>query len=170
MWRRETAATTKPVSLYEAKAQCRIDDYDTESDLLLSGLIAAATDAVEQMVGFPLGAEGWMATMAGRGAVAVPLYPVTELVSVTLGQDQLPGFTLLKDGDRASITGPWPGEPVTLRVTVGGFVPPSIKHAILLLIAQWYENREATSEKPMREVPFAVESLVSLYRRGWAKA
>ena len=170
MWRRETAAATKPVSLSEAKAQCRIEEDDTDSDLLLAGLIAAATDAVEQMVGFVLGEETWMRAWVGVGAggMAVPLYPVKSLVSVTRGPDELTGFALVGDDGHASITGPWPADLVTVRVTVGGFVPPAVKHAILLLIAQWYDNREAISENPMREVPFSVESLVGLYRRGWA--
>lgn len=165
IWNRVSAATAFPVTLAEAKAQCRVDGND--EDTLINGLIAAANDAIGQMVGFPLGVEEWAATLIGKDPVQAPLYPVTELVSVG---DDLPGFALARDGDLASITGPWPAEAVTVTVKVGGFAPPAIKQALLLLIGHWMENRETASDKPQTELPFAVESLVSLYRRGWAKA
>lgn len=40
-----------------------------------------------------------------------------------------------------------------------------IRHAALLLIGHWYANREATSDRPLTEIPFAVKHLLSPYRR-----
>ncbi len=39
-----------------------------------------------------------------------------------------------------------------------------LKHAIMLLIGAWYYQREAVSEKPMQEVPLAVDALIQPYR------
>lgn len=165
MWSLVTAASTFPVTLAEAMLHVR-SDLD-EDEPLVTGLIAAANDVIGQMVGFPLGVEEWAAILIGKDPVSVPLYPVAELVSVG---DDLDGFALVRDGDSASITGPWPADAVTVTVKVGGFVPPALKQAMLLLLGHWMENRETASDKPQTELPFAVESLVSLYRRGWAKA
>lgn len=44
-------------------------------------------------------------------------------------------------------------------------IPPPIRHAALLLIGHFYENREATSDRTLTELPFAVRSLIAPYRR-----
>ncbi|MHB1167351.1 MAG: head-tail connector protein [Carboxydocellales bacterium] len=41
-------------------------------------------------------------------------------------------------------------------------VPQMIKHAILLLVSHWYENREAVSTLKFAEVPMAAKSLLDL--------
>jgi uncharacterized phiE125 gp8 family phage protein len=43
-------------------------------------------------------------------------------------------------------------------------VPMKVRHAMLLLIGYWYENREAGSEKPITTVPLAVDSLLWMER------
>jgi uncharacterized phiE125 gp8 family phage protein len=42
--------------------------------------------------------------------------------------------------------------------------PAPIKHAILILVSELYENREATSDTTRIELPFAVTALLSTYR------
>lgn len=64
----------------------------------------------------------------------------------------------------------WPGiqnRPNAVSITyVAGYgatsasVPPAIRHAVLLMLGHWYENREAVSEKSMSEPPFAVRALL----------
>src|SRR5579875_564365 len=44
--------------------------------------------------------------------------------------------------------------------SAGNFVPESVKVAIKMLAATWFENREAVSPLQMREVPRGVESLL----------
>lgn len=45
-----------------------------------------------------------------------------------------------------------------------GELPPSIKHSILLLVGNLYNNREATSYSVPSEVPYAYKYLVNLNR------
>jgi len=47
---------------------------------------------------------------------------------------------------------------------VSSAVPAKIKQAMLLLIAHWYENREAASDRPSRSIDLAVRSLLWLDR------
>lgn len=47
---------------------------------------------------------------------------------------------------------------------VGGQLPPSIIHSILLLVGNLYNNREATSYSVPQEVPFAYKYLINLNR------
>ncbi|MFC6644143.1 head-tail connector protein [Granulicella cerasi] len=42
--------------------------------------------------------------------------------------------------------------------------PAPIQQAMLLLIGHWYANREAASEKPLTNLPFAVDALLAPYR------
>jgi hypothetical protein len=60
-------------------------------------------------------------------------------------------------------------EPGSVRVEfTAGYadLPPSIKHAALLMIAHWYENREAvtTDLKGLASLPLAVDALLAPYR------
>jgi uncharacterized phiE125 gp8 family phage protein len=73
----------------------------------------------------------------------------------------------------------WQSEAVRVRYTAGWPVettgagedekaiwsgPAPIRHAILLMVSQLYENREAASETAQVELPFAVSSLLATYR------
>jgi uncharacterized phiE125 gp8 family phage protein len=42
--------------------------------------------------------------------------------------------------------------------------PAPIRHAILLMVSELYENREAASDRPRTELPFAVTALLSTFR------
>lgn len=46
-------------------------------------------------------------------------------------------------------------------------IPPGIKTAMKLLIGNWYENREATSDRPQHEIPMAVTHLLGQHRTSW---
>jgi uncharacterized phiE125 gp8 family phage protein len=46
-------------------------------------------------------------------------------------------------------------------------VPDAIRHAILLLVGFWFENREGVVVGTIaKELPFAVKSLLDAYRTG----
>ena len=70
----------------------------------------------------------------------------------------------------------WPSlypvsQPVTVRISCGygataASVPGTIKSAMLLLIAHWYENREAAqgSSMAVTSIPIGVDALLAPYR------
>src|SRR5574344_951488 len=47
----------------------------------------------------------------------------------------------------------------------GGNFPPTLKHAIMMLAAHWYNQREPVSTTQMHEVPDALQSLIKPYRK-----
>ena len=175
-----TAPTTYPVSRTEAKLHCRVDGAD--EDTLIDGLIAAANDYVERYTGRSFATQTLRLThddfaddlQLPRG----PVQSVTHIkyddiagVEQTLSTDY---YTLDNVGHPAWIVlnngYDWP-EVLdginTVRVTyVAGYttVPAPVKLAMLLLIGLWYDNRTAASDRPMVEVPHAVDALLCNYR------
>jgi len=65
----------------------------------------------------------------------------------------------------------WPVNPITIEYIAGytatNLIPDELKIAVLLLIGHLYEHREETVEKALQNIPFGVDSFLSLYRAGW---
>lgn len=173
-----------PVSLAEAKLHLRI--VDDEEDGLIYGLISAAADKIEQDTGHILRQRAEQVAFDGfdqrlplwRG----PVVSVTEIryddasgVEQLLAVDQY----RLRQFAGASWIAPaagvtWPATDSvvgSVRVTYqAGYatndaVPASLRHAALLLIGHWYENREAVNVgNIVASLPLAYDSLIGAYR------
>jgi len=52
-----------------------------------------------------------------------------------------------------------------LTEDTAGELPAPLKHAILMLAAHWYNQRESVSGVQMQEVPDALQALVKPYRK-----
>jgi uncharacterized phiE125 gp8 family phage protein len=176
-----TPPATFPVTLAEAKAQCRV--LHTDEDDFITALIAAATGHVEKSCGLGLIAQTWRLSLDGfADTIQLPLAPIQSVTSVeyldeagdlqtasaslyTVDTTDVPGRIVLNDGED------WPETQVVInavRVTyvVGYATPPApIKQAILLLIGHWFENREGVVTGTITaELPLAVEALLANYR------
>jgi len=186
---RTAAPASQPVSLSDAKTQLRVDH--SEEDIYISGLVATATAAVEEMTGRALITQTWSLAMNGAsGRVYLPKTPAQSISSITYyDRDEVSqtataaNFHLFSDIYRAWIEPKngydWPDvfdrqDSLTISYVAGygsaNAVPMELKHAILMLLSHWYEERRAVSEQLLREVPFSVQSLVGLHRRGWIGA
>lgn len=179
------AAAAGPVDLASAKAHCRVDHNDDDS--LISGLILAATGAVTEMTGLVLGLETWLfKTGPVSGDLVLPKTPARALTSLayvdTSGQSQtatVADFLLIQDEARPFLRPSrgkaWPAaaarpDAVTVTFTAGlETVPAELRVACLMLIGNWYENREAASPS-VADVPMAARALIDLHRVGWAAA
>lgn len=184
------APTMLPVSLAEAKAHLRVEDAVTEDDALIEGLIAAATDHLDGWTGILgrcLVEQEWRYNSDVSGScIILPLGPVIEIVSVTSGTDTIDpaNYTLKTDaGGRSRVEfGVSASGPVSITYKAGyatiaqddgppvvpaqSTVPAALKVAILLLVGNWYANREAmVVGSSVEKLPFAVESLIAPYRR-----
>lgn len=124
----------------------------------------------------------------------LPLGPVTEIVSITwrneegqvatiasgnysLRTDSLgaiiswdsgysfPSPVYEHGGVSVTYKAGYPIIPATEDAPERSTVPAAIKAAILLLVANLYENREATVTTSVNELPFAVNALLTPYRR-----
>lgn len=169
-----------PVTAAEAKAACRVlhDDEDGYFDLL----IAAATDHVERFTGRAILPQTWeMVLDAFSDAILIPRGPVTEIEAISyFDSDEAEQTVSTSTYVLDDVSDPqwvvrgsaysWPVvadgvNNVTIRFVAGyETMPAALKQAILLLVAHWYRNREAASDKAMAEMPHSVEALLVNFR------
>lgn len=162
-----TPPSGTPVTLAEAKAQCRIDGSD--EDAMLNAYIAAATATAEHELGAKLISQTWEAVFDTfpEGAVELNAPRVQSIVSVTylapdgsttvlssgayvLDADNTPGWLFPVSGTD------WPqtaesANAVRIRFTCGygpaaTDVPANVRQWILMHIATAYRNREAMAQ------------------------
>jgi uncharacterized phiE125 gp8 family phage protein len=166
-----TAPTTEPITLAEAKQQCRIST--SSEDSLIEGYIAAARVYFEGRCARTVHDTTWEyhldAAPTGTRIILPRATPLLELVSVTYYEtDGTPGtmpsgdYILDPGGDMecGSIVlaynaswptfTPYPVRPFRIRYRAGiatsspvTDADPATKHAIRLLVAGMYENRES---------------------------
>lgn len=154
MWLTPTiTAGTSPVSLAEAKRQCRAFDFNDDDDYLTS-LLAAALDHVEGYCGAQFAPRAFTANAtAWSDFCRLPLSPVSQVTSIayvdTDGTTQTLADTVYELRDGAVILKYGQSWPATrhgsLIAVIGttGFAdcPPAVKHAMLLWVDEAYDNR-----------------------------
>jgi uncharacterized phiE125 gp8 family phage protein len=175
-----TPAASYPLTLAEARAQCRVDG--TDDDTYLTSLIAAATSHVEDYTGRALVTQTWELVLDKfADAMMIPKGPVTAVSSVKYfdvdGVQQTitdTNYVLDAASDpqwlvRASDY-TWPSlsdgiNNVVIRFVCGySTVPDAILHAIRLLVSQWYDARGTFTDTRLTELPNAVEALLANHR------
>lgn len=152
-----TPADDEPVTSVEAKRQIRVEFDD--DDAYLTDLISTARNHVEKYCGVYLAQQTVAAKTEGWcDFAALSVRPVQDVTSIsyvdTSGSAQTLANTVyeLRGGAVVLKYGQvWPpiqvGSLITLTAVVGyASVEPAVKHAILLRIADLYENRESASE------------------------
>jgi uncharacterized phiE125 gp8 family phage protein len=177
----------EPVSLVEAKAHLRVDADD--EDALIGALVATARLFVERTLGLALITQSWsyfVDAWPRSYTLALPLAPVQAISAVRLhGADG--GTTTLDAADyavdvlsrpaRIVFNGAVPSvAPRTLNAfevsLLAGYgdepddVPQTLRHALVLLVAHWFERREPVVLGDMpQEVPATIAGLLLPYRR-----
>lgn len=185
----DTPPTSYPVTLTEAKAQCRIEEDDSQ-DGAINIMIAAATSYVEQYLGRSLMPQTWRLTLDRfQNEIVLPKGPVTEVTEFQYfdaDNAQQDVDAALYEIDVASdpprvLRAPnanWPVTAAGVNKVVITYtaaydpLPAAIKHAIQLLIAQWFDSRTSLSaaaraapeDSIIPEVPHAVTALLSNFR------
>lgn len=173
------------VSSAEAKAHLRV--FHGDDDAYIGGLIAAASDHLfgeNSWIGRASAGSEWELTLCEfpDGRFDIPRPPLVSVGGVFYipadggAEVEITDFRTIgvgvKDGGfilPAKNTS-WPatdGEPGSVRVEfTAGYAqtPPAIKHAALLMIGHWYENREAATEAKLSDMPMAVDALLMPYR------
>lgn len=162
-----TPPTEEPVSLAEAKAHLRVDGSD--EDALIASLISAARSMCEDLAGRAFVTQTLCAYPDGfpdcGGAIKVPRPMLQSITSVeyydvdgalqTLATTVYEADAIAEPGEVVLLPGQtWPDVQAerrnAVRITyVAGYgnaaaVDARAKQAMLMLIAHWYENREAT--------------------------
>ena len=143
-----TITGTEPVTLAEAKLYLRIDD--NAEDTLIEALISSAREWAETNTNKAIVSQ----TVAAyydkpERTFELPIGNATALTSVTNDGDAVTARLLVGSPSTVEITGdlPYPTNErrsVVFTYTAGyATVPKRIKQAILILVADMYENREA---------------------------
>ncbi len=167
----------EPLSLAEAKAFCRVDD-DTE-DGLIGTLIAAARLHVESVTGKALIAQSWRLVLdcwPPSREIRLPVAPLLSLTAVTAYDEDgeaheigLPQFLPETSVAPARLFLPLTieGEPAlrerdAIEIDyLAGYgndaanVPVDLKQALLMLVAWWFEHRDAAAAGADTPVGFA---------------
>jgi uncharacterized phiE125 gp8 family phage protein len=181
-----SAPVLEPVTVSEAKAHLRLDG--TAEDILVASLILTSRLHVEAALGVALITQGWRLTLdrwPEDGVVRFPLRPVQSVASVTVFATDatpavIPPEDYLLDGQALrprliARGGRWPppgqfanGIEIAFSAGIGGAaadVPQPIRHAILLLVAHWYEHRDPLEVGSTgAAIPAAVSDLLKPYR------
>lgn len=171
-----------PVVTFE-EVEKHLAEVPAEDKTYVEALTAAATAWID-------GPAGWLGRSIGvqlleyrddhpcSPVVYLPYGPVLEVVEAWSGDDEVdvsgyqPGAPSFSFGMQMS-----GGQPIRIRYWAGygaraGHPPawvndalPSIKVAIMMLVAQWYRTREAAVvDDKIVEMPFAVDALLQPYR------
>lgn len=184
----QTVVPTAALPIQEFKDHLRLGSGfadDGVQDALAEAYVRAAIAAIEGRVGKALIARNFLLTLSDWRdgiAQAFPLAPVTAIGSVTV--KDLAGvptvvspmaYRLQKDLHRPKIVGVGSSLPsipaggtVELLFTSGfgpvwGNVPVDLAQAVLLLAAQFHENRHEAAERPTA-LPFGVMALIERWR------
>jgi len=188
-YRRTVAPAIEPVSVDEAKFQARVDG--SVEDGLIQAYIETARDYCEKVQNRAYIEQTWemvLDSAPGR-IITLPQPPLMSVSSIIFTDaegvqttvdagDYLvdvvsqPGRVLLKDGkDWPDIVYPVTGGvKITFKAGYGATaadVPRAVKQAILLLVADWYKNRENTMQSDRQlllTVPVSVDRLLQLDR------
>lgn len=187
---RITPPAASPVSIDEARAHCRVDSDD--DDAVISALIDTAVshlDGWSGVLGRCLIDQDWRVSLRDWPVCRVIRLPFPDVSAatvkyfdaanaeqtvaadvVTLLEDERGAFVRFSDGFSFPSVYDDRDDGVRVEFTAGygaaaADVPQSIKTAILLMVAHWYNNREASAESQSSEIPFGVSALIAPFRR-----
>lgn len=178
---------SEPVTLAEVKAHLRIDS--SAEDVLLTSLILTSRLHIEAALGLALINQSWMLVLdrwPGDGTVEIPIAPLQAITAVRVRDAAgIPAIvaTTTYLADIASkpprlvwnnAAPPAPGRfanGIEIDVLTGfgasaASVPAPLKHAILMLVAHWYEHRDPVEiGSSAVRIPDAVNDLIQPFRK-----
>ena len=180
-----TAPSVEPVTLADAKIHLRTVTGDTSEDsAVISPIITAARVYCENITGRALAAQTVKAYPEAWGLWRLPRPPITAVTSIkyydvddteyTLAateyqSDMIDGRILIKENPDEELRDMNPiVVEYTAGYTTGNTCPQTIRQAMLLLIAHWYQNREAViTGSVSAEVDIGVRRLLNQYKAWW---
>jgi uncharacterized phiE125 gp8 family phage protein len=168
---------SEPVTLAEAKAQCRMVE-DSSEDTFITSLIAPGRAYVERVSRFSFVAGARTVTFTGWGDyLELWWQPIASVDGVTYGPDgtgtdyaafqaNLGSFPLRIYAGTDGFPTLTDGETITVEYTTGAVDAASEeyllgKRAMLILIGHWFEFREASAAGIVSDdIAFTVKSLL----------
>lgn len=180
-----TGPTIEPVSVDDARLQCRLGD-NHEEDEYLAALITAARVHVENITWRALISQTWDFSYDTFDVLKIPKPPLSSVTSVKYydgnSTEQTLASTVYETGEingigvvRLKYNQTWPptqghDDDITVRAVCGygttaASVPANYRHAIKLLVAHWFVHREeVVTGMNAATLPSAVDALLSADR------
>lgn len=186
---RVTAPAALPISVAEAKAQMRVEGND--DDTIIERLVNAAVAFVDVqgVLGRAMITQTWGEWLAPNpSTVLLSLGPVQSVSAIkyydvdgVLQTATLADFNVFGTPNRITITPKtgkaWPvtqnrDDAIKIEYVIGygassTSVPQTVRHALMMLVAHWYENRETTQEKQMQDLPYGFMEMMNIERNSW---
>lgn len=186
---RVTAPSASPISLAEAKAQMRVEGND--DDIVIQRLIDASVAFVDAqgVLGFAMITQTWGQWLGPNpGTVSLLLGPVQSVSAIkyydadgVLQTATLSDFNVFGTPNRITVSPKsgkaWPitqtrDDAIKIEYVVGygatsASVPQTVRHALMMLVAHWYENRETSAEKQMVDLPYGFSEMIGIERNQW---
>jgi uncharacterized phiE125 gp8 family phage protein len=188
---RIAAPATTPITLSEVKAQLRVEGPD--DDVILTRIINVAvayTDA-QGALGQAMITQTWAQWMGANPTQSIKLMlgPVQSVSAVkyydldgVLQTDSLSKYEVFGTGLTTTVQPKsgekWPvaqdrADAIKIEFVVGygdapANVPDTVRHAMLLLVGHWYDNREVELIGSIsKTLPFGYEPLLNIHRDAW---
>lgn len=187
-----TAPTVQPVTLEEARKQVEVGTESSVHDEHLERLIETATKYVESYTGrqlitatYDLYAD---VLPCGNRPQEIPLSPLASVTSVKYADPSTGTQTTWSSSNYIVSASREPGrivpvfgivwpafryvaDSIVFRFVAGygaapSSVPQPLRQAILLLVGDWFANREDATSGPMGTIPNGVRNLLDQWRVG----
>jgi len=179
-----------PITLTEVKAQLRVEHDDDDTILTRLIDVAVAYTDVRGALGQAMITQKWAQWINSNPPqnVSLILGPVQSVTAVkyydtdgVLQTDDVNNYQVFGT-DFATVISPkdsfaWPvsqqrSDAIKIEYEIGygdaiTDVPQTIRHALMLLIGHWYDNREQTGVDELSNIPFGYEEMLNLHRNCW---
>ncbi len=186
---RTVAPTTEPLTLDDAVRHLQLAVSDDNA--YITALIATARDVTESITGRALITSTWLAVCQDWPEECIELIvaPVTAVASVKYYAYGETSLTTVDSADYTVSTAVAPAvitfgedfdfpelanrpDAVQITFTAGHAtataVPPSLKHALRVMIRHYYDHPETVASGSFNELPFGLKNLLELNRvSGW---